>query len=137
MSFFAALACQRNQPTAHEAMYECHMLAGLDRVGLVNQLVGTWFFDEDDCSAFQGGTRKTIQDAIVFQADQSYSIRNRVNQEILNGQWQLLPANDAGIYELSVFPAIQDLEGLVFICDNKLEINQSFRKGCDIYFLKG
>lgn len=118
----------------HRGMWDCHTANQWSKETNEQALAGLWEVRNRKCSAI--GTRiHDINFLLEFLPDHRvWKVRGGERFEEL--KWSLEEKPGSPLYLLNFEPDNQDLSGLVLFCGDRMEINNSFRQGCDRYFSK-
>ncbi len=118
-------------------MWDCHRKNTQSEAQILSQLTGTWSWQETDCSAFSGGGAKAFSRASLVIFGENQNVQHIIDgREVYSGTWTLSKEAEDLLYTLSTQPISRSIEGLILFCEDRLEINGSFRGYCDHYFTR-
>lgn len=111
---------------------DCHRNLGNDSSRVAQALIGEWEWQFVSCfSSPQGNEDASSGLTIDIRNDGTLIVRNPGGGEAFS-TWELEPVG--GMQSLQVEPSIPELDGRIWICDDELVLNGSFRDICDNFF---
>lgn len=117
-------------------MWECHHDSIWDEIKTRNALLGIWNFEFIGCyySSIHTAYVTDRGISIEFKPDSTLIVRTKDSITQVS-TWQVVDG-DADLFQLEVEPFVDQLWGIILICDNRVEFNQSYADICDHWFKK-
>lgn len=130
------LGCNKGEkpPIDQEDMWACHHETAWDSLQTNNTLIGEWeweyigcYWNPEDanCDEFKGLT-------IEFNPDNTLNVKQN-GQITQTSSWKVVDG-DIGVFKIDVNPYVNQVNGSILFCNNRIEFYDSYIDGCDNYF---
>ncbi len=125
--------CIKNEkvvPLIETDFYECHDNQQWDSAKVHNVLIGRRVWGSVKCPVSGGNSWKENNYQLVFMGNSKLNVykNNTLEEEAV---WSIKGADNR--FYLNTSPFVENAYGIVFLCENKLALVNSWVDGCDFF----
>jgi len=126
-------SCSSDDPTPSQfEMRTCHDNANADSIQIRNQLIGKWELVMVSCYSNPMSACENSTSIIADIRDNGELIFSK-DDIVVQSSWQLIEKS-INMHELIIEPSIEEMQGIIVLCDNRVEFRLSYIDLCDHRF---
>lgn len=128
------LACNKepNPPISQSDMWDCHSGMTWDSLKTANALIGEWEWEYISCFSGLANDSESKGLTIEFKSDNTLDVKQDGETTQIS-TWEVVERS-TGFFKVDVAPSVNQLNGLILFCDERIEFQSSESDGCDDYF---
>jgi len=132
------LGCKKDKcpQFSNDDVWACYNEKTWDSLQIKNTLIGEWKWACINCSSISEMVDDNRFDGLTIDFNSNNSLEVKEDgQTTQTSTWKVVYGN-LGFFRIDVSPAVDQLDGIILLCDDRLEFQLSQIDLCDNHFIR-